>query len=93
MACDLNDTAWFGEIDASGGAVFFSSGVFYYFLTPQVQTLVRQMAEAFPGGKLMFDAACKTAVKMINKTWLNGAEIQNVGAYFAVSDAKKELLI
>ena len=93
IACDLNDAAWFGEIDASGGAVFFASGVFYYFLTPQVQTLVRQMAAEFPGGRLVFDAACKTAVKMINKTWLKGAKIQNVGAYFAVSDAKKELSV
>ena len=93
IACDLNDTTWFGEIDAGGGAVFFASGVFYYFLTPQVQALVRQMAEAFPGGRLVFDAACKTAVKAINKTWLKGAKIQNVGAYFAVSDAKKELSV
>ena len=38
IPCDLNDTAWFSEIDASGGAVFFASGVFYYFLTEQVKT-------------------------------------------------------
>ena len=49
------------------------------------------MAEAFPGGKLVFDAACKTAVKMIRKTWLKGAKIKDVDALFAVSDAKKEL--
>ena len=33
IACDLNDTSWFRRIDASGGAVFFAAGVFYYFLT------------------------------------------------------------
>ena len=32
IPCDLNDTSWFERIDASGGAVFFASGVFYYFL-------------------------------------------------------------
>ncbi len=32
IACDLNDTVWFSKIDASGGAVFFAAGVFYYFL-------------------------------------------------------------
>ena len=32
IPCDLNDTAWFDDIDASGGAVFFAAGVFYYFL-------------------------------------------------------------
>ena len=25
VSCDLNDTAWFDRIDASGGAVFFAS--------------------------------------------------------------------
>ena len=90
-AGELNDTAWFREIDASGGAVFFASGVFYYFLTEQVRTLVRNMMDAFPGGVLVFDAANQTAVKMIAKTWLKGAKIKDVGAYFAVSDAEKEL--
>ena len=76
IPCNLNDTA---------------SGVFYYFLTEQVRTLVQAMADSFPGGVLVFDAANRTAVKMIAKTWLRSAKIQDVGAYFAVSDAKSEL--
>lgn len=91
IPCDLNDTAWFREIDASGGAVFFAAGVFYYFLTPQVRALACAMAEAFPGGKLVFDAANRKAVKLMLKTWIRDAEIKNVGAYFAVSDAEREL--
>ena len=91
IPCDLNDTAWFSQIDASGGAVFFASGVFYYFLTEQVKALVQKMADAFPSGVLVFDAANRTAVKMIAKTWLKSAKIKDVGAYFAVSDAPKEI--
>ena len=91
IPCDLNDTAWFSKIDASGGAIFFASGVFYYFLTEQVKALVQRMADAFPGGVLVFDAANRTAVKMIAKTWLKSAKIKDVGAYFAVSDAQKEI--
>ena len=91
IPCDLNDTAWFSKIDASGGAIFFASGVFYYFLTEQVKALVQSMTNAFPGGVLVFDAANRTAVKMIAKTWLKSAKIRDVGAYFAVSDAQKEL--
>ena len=91
IPCDLNDTAWFSKIDASGGAIFFASGVFYYFLTEQVKALVQRMADAFPGGVLVFDAANRTAVKMIAKTWLKSAKIKDVGAYFAVSDASKEI--
>ena len=91
IPCDLSDTAWFSEVDTSGDAVFFASGVFYYFLTEQVKTLVQAMADAFPGSVLVFDAANRTAVKMIAKTWLKSAKIKNVGAYFAVSDAPQEI--
>ena len=91
IPCNLNDTAWFSQIDASDGAMFFASGVFYYFLTEQVKALVQAMAGAFPGGVLVFDAANRTAVKMIAKTWLKSAKIKDVGAYFAVSDASKEI--
>ena len=91
IPCDLNDKAWFSEIDAADGAVFFASGVFYYFLQEQVKALVQGMAEAFQGGVLVFDAANRRAVGLITKTWLKDAEIKDVGAYFAVSDAAREL--
>ena len=91
IPCDLNNTEWFRKIDSSNGAVFFSSGVFYYFLTEQVKALVQAMADAFSDGVLVFDAANRTAVKMIAKTWLKSAKIRDVGAYFAVSDAPKEI--
>ena len=91
IPCNLNDAEWFSQIDASGGAVFFASGVFYYFLTEQVKTLVQKMADAFPGDVLVFDAANRAAVKMIAKTWLKSAKIRDVGAYFAVSDALQEI--
>ena len=91
IPCDLKDTAWFSEIDASSGAVFFASGVFYYFQAEQVKALVQAMADAFPGSVLVFDGANRTAVKMIAKTWLKSAKIKDVGAYFAVSDAPQEI--
>lgn len=91
IACDLNDISWFQAIDASGGAVFFASGVFYYFLRSQVQKLVTAMAAAFPGGRLVFDAANRTAVKLMLKTWVKYANIKDVGAYFSVEDAQTEL--
>ncbi len=94
VAMRQNDLAW--EVrdylkTHPSAAVFFASGVFYYFLTQQVKALVQQMADAFSGGVLVFDAANRTAVKMIAKTWLRTAKIKDVGAYFAVSDAPKEI--
>ena len=92
IPCDLNDTAaWLDKLDVSGGVIFFASGVFYYFLKEQVRALVLALADACPAGVLVFDAANQMAVKMIAKTWLKGAKIKDVGAYFSVSDAQKEL--
>lgn len=93
LACDLNDTSWFDQIDATGGAVFFASGVFYYFLTSQVKALAQAMKAAFPGGRLVFDAAGRSAVKLMLKTWLQSANIQDVGAYFSVENPEKELAL
>lgn len=91
IGCDLNDLSWFDRIDASEGAVFYAAGVFYYFTTDKVKRLTSAMAERFSGGRLVFDAANRRAVALMLKTWIKDAEIKDVGAYFAVSDAAGEL--
>jgi len=92
ISCDLNDTSWFNEIDGTYGAIFFAAGVFYYFRTEDTIRLFDKMAEHFPGGVLVFDACNKHGVKLMLKTWIKEADIKDVGAYFAVKDAKNELL-
>ena len=93
LTADLNDLSWFDAIDTplEDGAVFFAAGVFYYFRTEQVQALCAAMAERFPGGRLVFDAAGPMAVKLMLKTWVKQAGIRDVGAYFSVRDAEKKL--
>ena len=93
LAADLNDVSWFDAIDtpAEDGAVFFAAGVFYYFRTEQVRALCAAMAERFPDGRLVFDAAGPTAVKLMLKTWVKQAGIRDVGAYFSVRDPAREL--
>ena len=93
LTADLNDFSWFDAIDTptEDGAVFFAAGVFYYFRTEQVCALCAAMAERFPGGRLVFDAAGPTAVKLMLKTWVKQAGIRDVGAYFSVQDIAKEL--
>ncbi len=92
IACDLKDTSWFDKIDNSGGSVFFAAGVFYYFETSDVKKLVNHMAEHFSGGKLVFDTAGKTALKMMLKTWIKQAGIKNVDAFFHVDSLEKDVL-
>ncbi len=90
ISCDLNNFEWFKEIDAKDGAVFFASGVFYYFLKEQVKELLINMSKAFPGGRIIFDSANKKATKLIRKTWLKVTKIKDVNAYFYVDDVKKD---
>lgn len=88
LACDLNDPAWMDEIDAGEGAVFFAAGVFYYFTREQAQRLFLAMAERFPGCRLVFDSCGPFGVKLMLKTWVKEAGIEDVGAYLAVKDAR-----
>ena len=86
IGCDLNDERWMEEIDAAGGAVFYATGVFYYFKTEDVKTLFRKMAKRFPGAILVFDTCNQRGARMMTKTWLKEAGISDVGAYFSVED-------
>ncbi len=91
ISCDLRDTGWFEKIDAADGAVFFASGVFYYFRIPDAQKLMNQLACAFPGGRLVFDTAGKAALKMMLKTFVKQAGIENVNAFFHVGNTDKDV--
>ena len=86
IACDLNDHTWMDRIDASHGAVFFASGVFYYFETEAVKALFRAMAACFPGAVLAFDCCNRRGARMMTKTWLKGAGIRDVNALFSLDD-------
>ncbi len=86
LGYDLNDEHWMDEIDPSHGAVFFASGVFYYFKTEAVRGLSQKMAKKFPSGIVVFDSCNQRGAKMMTKTWLKEAGISDVNAYFSVED-------
>ena len=86
LGFDLNDEKWMDEIDASEGAIFYATGVFYYFKTEEVKALFCRLAERFPGAVLVFDACNRRGAKMMTKTWLKEAGISNVGAFFSLED-------
>ena len=93
LTFDLKDPRWMDAVraDPGDGTVLFAAGVFYYFTTEEVKALVTGIAKRFPGGRLVFDAAGQTAVRLMLKTWVKQAGIRDVGAYFSVKDAKGEL--
>ena len=93
LAFDLKDPRWTEAIhtDPEDGAVLFAAGVFYYFTTEEVKSLIVDIAKRFPGGRLVFDAAGRAAVRLMLKTWVKQAGIENVGAFFSIRDARREL--
>ncbi|MBQ8306867.1 MAG: class I SAM-dependent methyltransferase [Blautia sp.] len=84
IACDLNDHAWMEQIDNQHGAIFYATGVFYYFKTDDVKKLFREIGNRFPGSVLVFDSCNRRGAKMMTKTWLKEAGITDVGAFFSL---------
>ena len=89
LAFDLNDERWMDRIDASDGAIFYATGVFYYFKAEDVKALFCKMARRFPGAVLAFDACNRRGAKMMTKTWLKEAGITDVGAFFSLERASE----
>ena len=52
----------------------------------EVKKLFTAMSERFHGGRLVFDTANKSAVKMMLKTWVKTAGITDIGKYFYIDD-------
>lgn len=92
VAADLNDFSWFDKIDAENGVCFLAAGVFYYFKTGDIQKLFTAMAKRFPGGRLVFDAAGKRAVKIMLKTWVKDAGVTSIADFFSVDSVEKDIL-
>ena len=90
IPCDLNNFSWMEKIietnPVENGAVFFASGVFYYFKTEEVKKLVCKMAEKFPGSVLVFDSCNQRGAKLMTKTWLKEAGLKDVSAFFSLED-------
>lgn len=91
IAADLNDPSWYEKVEREHGAVFFASGVFYYFTKEEMEKLMNSMAEYFHGGKVIFDIAGKTAVKMAVKTWVEKSGIKGVNTSFYVGSVEKDV--
>ena len=87
IASDLNDYRWMDQIDGHKGAIFFAAGVLYYLKKEDVIALADALAERFPGGALVFDSCNELGARMMRKTWLKEAGIDDVSAYFSIENS------
>ena len=86
IGCDLNDYSWMDKINGADGVVFFAAGVFYYFLTDDVKCLLDELARRFPSGRIAFDVCNRRGARLMRKTWLKEAGIDDVDALFSVEE-------
>ncbi len=92
IASSVFDTDWFNEVDYSEGqGVFFiAGGLLGYFEENDVSALVKDMAEHFSGGELIFDCQSGFGNRVVNRRVLKAG---NSGAEFrmAVGNPNKQL--
>lgn len=70
IPADLTDHSWFDKLEYNedNGAVFAASGMFMYWKRNEVRSLFKEMAEAFLGARIAFDAQNKRGVDIDLKT-------------------------
>jgi O-methyltransferase involved in polyketide biosynthesis len=66
------DDTWFDQITVRSNVLFVASGVFYYFEEEKLKKLFIGMAKRFPEGRMIFDAASPSGVKILNKSVIEG---------------------
>ena len=93
IASDLNDPAWFDKIDfkKEDGAVFIAGGVFCYISYDNVKALLCNLAERFPGGKVVFDALSPIGSYMAKRILFSSGKRQSVVMLFSSKNPEKEL--
>lgn len=91
ISCNLNDHTWMQELDASNGIFLFAAGVFHYFRREEVKALVLELANRFPGGRLVFDTVGRKGLELMLTKTLKNMNIADVSAYFSVDKPHKQL--
>jgi O-methyltransferase involved in polyketide biosynthesis len=67
IACSLLDDAWLGELGGAGPVLFVAGGVLYYLEESQLKTFFIQLADAFPGCEILFDACTPRGLRAANE--------------------------
>lgn len=67
------DEDWLKQIDPGEKSLFIAAGVFYYFAENEIKGFLKKLADRFPGGEVLFDAASPMGVKFANKKVIESA--------------------
>ena len=67
--------------------MLFAAGVFHYFTTEQIRSMVLAMAEHFPNGRLVFDTVGKFGRDVLMKGTLKNMGMNDISGLFYVNKA------
>lgn len=73
IAASILDDVWMNSLANVDSVLFVAAGVLYYFSESEVKTVLRKLADRFPGSELVFDACSPRGVKMANKRVIRAA--------------------
>jgi O-methyltransferase involved in polyketide biosynthesis len=67
IAGSFLDENWLHQLTADDSVLFIAAGVFYYFDEAEIKKFFIRLADGFPSGEILFDAASPLGVKVANK--------------------------
>ncbi|MBN1437961.1 MAG: class I SAM-dependent methyltransferase [Anaerolineales bacterium] len=67
LAASFLEKGWRKEIRPSSKVLFLAAGLFYFFREEEIKGFLRDLADEFPGGEILFDAVSPLGVKTANR--------------------------
>ncbi|MFN2299558.1 MAG: class I SAM-dependent methyltransferase [Anaerolineales bacterium] len=58
---------WRSRICPADKVLFIAAGVFYYFREEEIKGFLKDLADEFPGGEILFDASSRMGIKAANR--------------------------
>ncbi len=87
IAGDLFKMEWVKETDFSLPTMLVVSGVFQYFHEEKIVSFIKNCANAFPKGEMVFDATSESGLKFTN-WFIRRTGNTNALMYFGINDSK-----
>ena len=64
---------WLKEIKVGDNVLFIAAGLFYFFEEEQIKRFLKNLADRFPGGEILFDVCSPYGVKIANQMVIKSA--------------------
>lgn len=94
LAQSALDYSWMDRVDADKGVFITAEGLLMYLQPSESLGLIRECAQRFPGGRMMFDLAPKWFTGLANRGWLKTSRRYTVpGMPFSMTPAEAATLI